>query len=66
VASLAARGATAAGVDWAVIAPFTGTAILGAWDGKRLAAKVTSTLLQRTFAIVLLTVAGSMLVDTLA
>ncbi|MFC7219216.1 hypothetical protein ACFQLX_13715 [Streptomyces polyrhachis] len=26
-------------------------AILGAWDGKRLAAKVTGTLLQRTFAV---------------
>ena len=27
--------------DWAVIGPFTGAAILGAWDGKRLAAKVS-------------------------
>ncbi|MEU8719621.1 sulfite exporter TauE/SafE family protein [Streptomyces antimycoticus] len=65
LASLAARGAGAAGIDWAVIGPFTGAAILGAWDGKRLAAKVTGTLLQRTFAIVLLAVAAFMLIDAL-
>ncbi|MGW0749095.1 hypothetical protein ACWD3L_06440, partial [Streptomyces sp. NPDC002587] len=53
------------GIDWAVIGPFTGAAILGAWDGKRLAAKVTGTLLQRTFAIVLLAVAAFMLLDAL-
>ncbi|MFD5129754.1 sulfite exporter TauE/SafE family protein [Streptomyces olindensis] len=65
LASLATRGATTAGVDWAVIGPFTGAAILGAWDGKRLAAKVTGTLLQRTFAMVLLAVAAFMLIDAL-
>ncbi|MYR58445.1 TSUP family transporter, partial [Streptomyces sp. SID625] len=65
LASLAARGATSSGVDWAVIGPFTGTAILGAWDGKRLAAKVTGTLLQRIFAAVLLAAAAAMLVDAL-
>ncbi|MFB7467538.1 TSUP family transporter, partial [Streptomyces sp. NPDC056224] len=65
LASLATRGATTAGIDWAVIGPFTGAAILGAWDGKRLAAKVTGTLLQRTFAIVLLAVAAFMLADAL-
>ncbi|MGW6316513.1 MULTISPECIES: sulfite exporter TauE/SafE family protein [unclassified Streptomyces] len=65
IASLATRGATTAGIDWAVIGPFTGAAILGAWDGKRLAAKVTGTLLQHTFAIVLLAVAAFMLIDTL-
>ncbi|MFG2142669.1 sulfite exporter TauE/SafE family protein [Streptomyces sp. NPDC048696] len=65
LASLATRGATTAGVNWAVIGPFTGAAILGAWDGKRLAAKVTGTLLQRTFAVVLLAVAAFMLVDAL-
>jgi uncharacterized membrane protein YfcA len=63
LASLATRGATTAGIDWAVIGPFTGAAILGAWDGKRLAAKVTGTLLQRTFAVLLLAVAAFMLVD---
>ncbi|CAM5448173.1 hypothetical protein SAFG77S_00950 [Streptomyces afghaniensis] len=65
LASLATRGATTASVDWAVIAPFTGAAILGAWDGKRLATKVSGTLLQRAFAVVLLAVAAFMLVDAL-
>nr|WP_237524983.1 sulfite exporter TauE/SafE family protein [Streptomyces sp. SID5643] len=65
LASLATRGATTAGVDWAVIAPFTGAAILGAWDGKRLAAAVSGTLLRRTFAVVLLAVAAFMLADAL-
>ncbi|MET9450527.1 sulfite exporter TauE/SafE family protein [Streptomyces cinerochromogenes] len=65
MASLATRGATTAGVNWAVIGPFTGAAILGAWDGKRLAAKVTGTLLQRTFAVALLAVAAFMLIDAL-
>ncbi|MBC2867008.1 sulfite exporter TauE/SafE family protein [Streptomyces mexicanus] len=65
VASLATRGATTTGVDWAVIAPFTGAAILGAWDGRRLATKVTGTRLQRTFAVVLLAVAAFMLLDAL-
>ncbi|MGW0765608.1 sulfite exporter TauE/SafE family protein [Streptomyces sp. NPDC002676] len=65
MASLATRGATTAGLHWAVIGPFAGAAILGAWDGKRLAAKVTGALLQRTFAVVLLAVAAFMLVDAL-
>ncbi|MEU7579980.1 sulfite exporter TauE/SafE family protein [Streptomyces sp. NPDC041068] len=65
LASLATRGATTAGIDWAVVGPFTGAAILGAWDGKRLGAKVTGTRLQRTFAVVLLAVAAFMLVDAL-
>ncbi|MER6425938.1 sulfite exporter TauE/SafE family protein [Streptomyces sp. NPDC001137] len=66
LASLVTRGATTSGVNWAVIGPFTGAAILGAWDGKRLAANVTGTLLQRTFAVVLLAVAAFMLIDALA
>ncbi|WP_411145118.1 TSUP family transporter [Streptomyces sp. x-80] len=65
LASLATRGATADGLDWAVIAPFTAAAILGAWDGRRLAAKVAGPLLQRAFAAVLLAVAAFMLVDAL-
>ncbi|GAA2374828.1 sulfite exporter TauE/SafE family protein [Streptomyces cuspidosporus] len=65
LASLATRGATTAGVDWALIVPFTGTAILGAWDGKRLAAKVTGSRLRRTFAVLLLAVAAFMLADAL-
>ncbi|MEU9969245.1 sulfite exporter TauE/SafE family protein [Streptomyces malaysiensis] len=66
LASLATRGATTAGIDWALIAPFTGAAILGAWDGKRLAARVGGTRLKRTFAILLLAVAAFMLVDAVA
>ncbi|MEU9796168.1 sulfite exporter TauE/SafE family protein [Streptomyces sparsogenes] len=66
LASLATRGATTAGVDWALIVPFTGTAILGAWDGKRLAAKVSASRLRRTFAVLLLAVAAFMLADALA
>ncbi|MEU3356020.1 sulfite exporter TauE/SafE family protein [Streptomyces sp. NPDC037389] len=65
LASLATRGATASGLDWSVIAPFAATAILGAWDGKRLAAKVSGTVLRRAFAVALLAVAGFMLVDAL-
>ncbi|AXE23591.1 sulfite exporter TauE/SafE family protein [Streptomyces globosus] len=65
VASLATRGATTAGIDWALVGPFAGAAILGAWDGKRLASKVTGTLLQRAFAAVLLAVAAFMLADAL-
>ncbi|MFF7534329.1 sulfite exporter TauE/SafE family protein [Streptomyces bobili] len=65
LASLAARGAGTAGIDWTVIGPFTGAAILGAWDGKRLATKVTGTLLQHTFGVVLLAVAAFMLIDAL-
>ncbi|MFE9552595.1 sulfite exporter TauE/SafE family protein [Streptomyces sp. NPDC006703] len=63
LASLATRSGTAAPVDWALIGPFTGTAILGAWDGKRIAAKVSAPHLQRIFAVVLLAVAAFMLAD---
>ncbi|MFC4517655.1 sulfite exporter TauE/SafE family protein [Streptomyces ehimensis] len=65
LASLLTRGATASGLDWSVIGPFAATAILGAWDGKRLAAKVSGTALRRTFAVALLAVAAFMLVDAL-
>ncbi|WEV28713.1 sulfite exporter TauE/SafE family protein [Streptomyces sp. 71268] len=65
LASLATRGATATGVDWAVIGPFAGAAILGARDGKRLATKVTGARLRRVFAVVLLAVAAFMLIDAL-
>ncbi|GLF99172.1 sulfite exporter TauE/SafE family protein [Streptomyces yaizuensis] len=65
LASLATRGATATGIDWAVIAPFVGAAILGAWDGRRLATRVPGPRLQQAFAVLLLAVAGFMLVDAL-
>ncbi|WP_329100043.1 sulfite exporter TauE/SafE family protein [Streptomyces sp. NBC_01439] len=65
LAALAARTGTHTPLHWAAIAPFTGAAVLGAWDGKRLAAKVSGPALQRTFATVLLTVAALMLIDAL-
>ncbi|MEV2230641.1 sulfite exporter TauE/SafE family protein [Streptomyces phaeochromogenes] len=64
LAALVMRAGTADRLDWAVIAPFAGAAILGAWDGKRLAAKVSGPTLQRVFALVLLAVAALMLIDT--
>ncbi|MER6779520.1 MULTISPECIES: sulfite exporter TauE/SafE family protein [unclassified Streptomyces] len=65
LAALATRAGTSTPLDWAVIAPFTGAAILGAWDGKRLASKISGPTLQRIFAIVLLAVAALMLIDAL-
>ncbi|QOV34668.1 sulfite exporter TauE/SafE family protein [Streptomyces ferrugineus] len=63
LAALATRAGTVEGLDWAVVGPFVGAAILGAWDGKRLSAKVSGRALQRIFAVVLLAVAAFMLVD---
>ncbi|MCX4767742.1 sulfite exporter TauE/SafE family protein [Streptomyces sp. NBC_01275] len=62
-AALAMRAGTADGLDWAVIGPFAAAAVLGAWDGKRLAARVSGGALQRIFALVLLAVAAVMLID---
>ncbi|WP_328885287.1 sulfite exporter TauE/SafE family protein [Streptomyces sp. NBC_00316] len=63
VAALATRLTTPASLDWAVIAPFTAAAVLAAWDGKRLAAKVSTAALQRIFGAALLAVAVFMLAD---
>ncbi|MEV7477317.1 sulfite exporter TauE/SafE family protein [Streptomyces halstedii] len=63
LASLMTRTGGAADLDWAVVAPFAGAAILGAWDGRRLAAKVSGARLQQLFAVLLLGVAAVMLVD---
>ncbi|MFJ1975514.1 sulfite exporter TauE/SafE family protein [Streptomyces sp. NPDC087903] len=65
LAALAARAGSSTPLDWAIIAPFTGAAILGAWDGKRLATKISGPTLQRAFAVVLLAVAALMLTDAL-
>ncbi|GGV12545.1 UPF0721 transmembrane protein [Streptomyces filipinensis] len=65
LAALAARAGAGAHLHWTVIVPFTGAAILGAWDGKRLSKKVQGKTLQRVFAWLLLTVAVFMLVDVL-
>ncbi|MFJ8935019.1 sulfite exporter TauE/SafE family protein [Streptomyces sp. NPDC102365] len=63
LAALSMRGPAVEGLDWAVVGPFVGAAVLGAWDGKRLAAKVSAPTLQRIFALVLLAVAAFMLVS---
>lgn len=60
--ALAARTATAVTLDWTLIMPFIATAVLGAWDGKRLTAKVAPGTLQRVFGILLLAVAVTMAV----
>ncbi|MGV9938484.1 sulfite exporter TauE/SafE family protein [Streptomyces sp. NPDC003401] len=65
VAALATRAGTVRELDWTVVGPFVGAAILGAWDAKRLAAKVTGDTLQRIFAGALLAVAAFMLIDAL-
>ncbi|PZH10803.1 integral membrane family protein [Streptomyces sp. NTH33] len=64
LAALGARAGTGVQLDWAVVAPFTAAAILGAWDGKRLSKKIKGNTLQRLFAYVLLAVAVLMFVDT--
>lgn len=64
-AALATRLSTAAPtLDWTVLGPFAGAALLGAWDGKRLAAKVSETTLRKVFAVLLLALAAFMLVDS--
>ncbi|BBC38911.1 UPF0721 transmembrane protein [Streptomyces graminofaciens] len=65
LAALAARRGAAESLDWAVVGPFVAAAVLGAWDGKRLAAKVSGDTLRRIFAWVLLAVAAFMLADVL-
>lgn len=64
LAALAARAGTVDGLDWSVVGPFVGAAILGAWDGKRLAGKVSGRTLQRIFALMLLAVGAFMLIDS--
>ncbi|GEC02540.1 UPF0721 transmembrane protein [Streptomyces spinoverrucosus] len=61
--ALAARAGAAVGVDWARIAPFAAAAVLAAWDGRRLAARVSAGSLRRVFAWTLLAVAAFMLAD---
>jgi uncharacterized membrane protein YfcA len=67
VVSLATRlTVTGIHLNLAVFGPFVAAAVLGAWDGKRLAAKLTGTALQRTFAVLLLAVAAFMLISAFA
>ncbi|MFJ9107540.1 sulfite exporter TauE/SafE family protein [Streptomyces sp. NPDC102283] len=65
LAALVARSGTADDLRWEVIAPFAGAAILGAWDGKRLAAKVAGATLLRVFAYALFAVAAFMIIDVI-
>lgn len=65
LAALAMRAGTADGLDRAVLVPFAGAAVLGAWDGGRLAARVPGRVLRRVFAVVLLAVAAFMTVEAL-
>jgi uncharacterized membrane protein YfcA len=65
LAALAPRLGAAGHLDWAVVAPFTAAAVLGAWDGKRLADRLSGRVLQTAFAVTLLGVAALMLVDAL-
>ncbi|WP_236238788.1 sulfite exporter TauE/SafE family protein [Streptomyces sp. CC228A] len=63
LAALTARSGAAGALDWAVVAPFTGAAVLGAWDGRRLAARVPPETLSRVFGWLLLAVAAFMAAD---
>ncbi|GAA3367222.1 sulfite exporter TauE/SafE family protein [Streptomyces sannanensis] len=65
VAALIPRLGSDMGIDWAVVGPFTGAAILGAFDGKRLAHKLSGPVLQRTFVFALLGVAAFMALDVI-
>jgi uncharacterized membrane protein YfcA len=62
-AGLAARLGGLALLNWTLIGPFAATALLGAWDGKRLAGRIGTTRLRRVFAVALLGVAVVMGVD---
>ncbi|WP_411574998.1 sulfite exporter TauE/SafE family protein [Streptomyces fradiae] len=66
LAALLARAGTAAPVDWAVVGPFTGAAVLGALDGRRLAARLSAARLRRVFGYLRLAVAAPMAADTAA
>ncbi|MFF8599107.1 sulfite exporter TauE/SafE family protein [Streptomyces sp. NPDC015232] len=61
--ALLARAGGSAPVDWTVVAPFTGAAVLAAWDGRRLASRIPADALRRAFGAVLLAVAALMLLD---
>ena len=58
--ALAAREHGAVHLDLGLLLPFLATAVLGAWDGRRLAAKVSAGTLRRVFGAVLLAVAVAM------
>ncbi|MFK4227013.1 sulfite exporter TauE/SafE family protein [Streptomyces sp. NPDC019890] len=63
LAALGLRGGTVDRLDWSVVASFAGAAVLGAWDGRRLASKAQGRTLQQVFALALLAVAAFMFID---
>ncbi|EME51522.1 hypothetical protein G352_25502 [Rhodococcus ruber BKS 20-38] len=63
LASLAARASTITALPWAIVLPFTAAAVSASWLGKRVGGNVSSTVLQRVFAGILLLVAAAMLAD---
>ncbi|MEV0966086.1 sulfite exporter TauE/SafE family protein [Streptomyces sp. NPDC049910] len=63
--ALTARTGTGGDLRWELVAPFAGAAILGAWDGRRLAARLSGARLQKIFAVLLLTVAAFMFADVI-
>ncbi|GAA4612031.1 sulfite exporter TauE/SafE family protein [Actinoallomurus liliacearum] len=65
LAALIPRLGGTGAIDWSVVGPFTGTAILGAWEGKRWAEKLSDRTVQKIVAIALLAVAALMLIDAL-
>ncbi|WP_327681459.1 sulfite exporter TauE/SafE family protein [Kitasatospora sp. NBC_00458] len=65
LAALVPRLGSTGALDWAVVAPFTAAAVLGAWDGKRLAERFSGRTLRTVFAAALIAVAALMLVDAL-
>ncbi|AUY48381.1 sulfite exporter TauE/SafE family protein [Streptomyces sp. CB01881] len=66
LAALLPRLGATGSLDWAVVAPFTAAAVLGAWDGKRLADRLSGRALQSAFAVALSAVAALMLADALS
>ncbi|MFE3094861.1 sulfite exporter TauE/SafE family protein [Streptomyces sp. NPDC059248] len=63
IAALATRSGAAQGLEWGLIAPFAAAAVLGAWDGKRLADRIPAETLRRILAWVLIAVAVAMATD---
>lgn len=65
LAALAPRLGTVAAIDWTAVGPFTGMAVLAAWQGERWAKRLSARTLQRVFTAALLAVAALMLIDAL-
>ncbi|WP_214370800.1 sulfite exporter TauE/SafE family protein [Pseudonocardia sp. H11422] len=64
VASLVSRAGFAE-FDWQVIVPFTAAAIVGTLAGQRISDRFSGTVLTRTFAVMLILVAGFVAVESL-